>query len=187
MSKIKNTNISTIPKFEPAKDGRGIWYILHIMSIQATTNSLKQDFIKYINWLALNYPCTKCKNHMQKFLKENPFDLYMYIYNGDKDIGMFKWCWSLHNSVNARLGKPIMEFNMAYSLFDPINIIPCSEDCADDDEEHYIQETYNEQKENPIIIKKFENIKKIENNDNMYNKNISTKIRLIPTKSNKRF
>jgi hypothetical protein len=47
---------------------------------------------------------------------------------------MFKWIWSLHNSVNIRLGKPLIDFDTAYNLFDPNIMAPCNTGCSESTE-----------------------------------------------------
>lgn len=120
--------------FDPAKDGRGIWVIIHKKAIQAINEELKNKFVEEMNWYAENYPCNKCKNHLKKYIKENPFELYWYVSIGDMDIGMFKWSWGCHNSVNERLKKQIITFENAYNLYDPKIIHPCTADCEEDEE-----------------------------------------------------
>lgn len=121
--------------FDSTLDGRGIWNIYNIKAIQAQTEELKNAFFEEMTWLSVNYPCKKCRNHMQKFIQGNPYEMFMYIFKGNKDIGCFKFIWSLHNSVNEKLGKPLMDFETAWNLFDPEIIRPCTAGCDDEEED----------------------------------------------------
>jgi hypothetical protein len=124
----------SIPIFDPSKDGKGIWVIIHKKAIQATTDELKKRFIEDMNWYAENYPCNKCRKHLKKYIAENPFILYMFVTVADKDVGMFKWSWGCHNSVNERLNKEIITFETAYNLYDPTIVHPCTAGCEDEEE-----------------------------------------------------
>ena len=138
-----NTYNNHSSNFDATQDGRGIWFIFQIKAILATTPELKKQFVDEMIFLSIHYPCEKCRNHIKKFLKDNPIELYLNVSRGDRDIGMFKWIWSLHNSVNIRLGKPIMDFDTAFNLFDPNNIIPCNTGCAEESGESNKLEEYN--------------------------------------------
>jgi hypothetical protein len=129
---MTSADVAEKPLFDPKVDGRGIWHIYNIKAIQATTDVLKVRFFEEMTWLSLNYPCEKCRNHMQGYIKDNPFNRYTDVSWNGKDIGCFKWIHGLHNSVNKKLNKPIMSFESAYNIFDPTNIKPCESGCHDD-------------------------------------------------------
>jgi hypothetical protein len=119
--------------FDPDKDARGIWVTIHRMAILAVTDEKKAQFINYITFLSKEFPCEKCKVHIKKFIIDNPFYLYMDVsIGGNNDVGMFKWSHNLHNAVNQRLGKGLMDFKTAYNLYSGDMISVCTEKCDEE-------------------------------------------------------
>lgn len=118
---------------DPRIIGPGVWYSIHLMARNATTLDKKEDFIDYMEDLAESFPCMNCRKHIQAYLADNPFEPFMDMYNDKgEDIGMFKWSWMFHNTVNARLAKPIMDWNTAWHLYEQDSDMICSQDCGED-------------------------------------------------------
>lgn len=92
--------------------GSGIWYVIHMMALNATNNQSKRTFARMMNTLAINFGCPKCKVHLVKFMETHPFTDYLSI-----PAGFFKWSWELHNDINEKLGKPIMSMENALELY----------------------------------------------------------------------
>lgn len=111
--------------------GPGVWFSIHLLAKNASTIAKKDHFIDYMKQLSLDFPCMKCRTHIQAYLKDNPFEPYYTILNeeGD-DIGLFKWSWAFHNTVNNRLGKPYMEFQTAWDMYSDDSDMVCSQDCG---------------------------------------------------------
>lgn len=121
--------------------GPGIWYSIHLKGALATTDYLKDMFEEYINELCDNFPCKKCKKHFREFLDKNPIKNYRNIIDKfGEDIGLFKWSWMFHNDVNKRLGKDLIDYELAYQIYytQLINCERCEElsdvDLSDSDE-----------------------------------------------------
>ena len=103
---------------DPSKLG-AIWFTIHTMAKHADTLERKNQFIDYMYLLATEFPCGKCRNHIQEYLRNNPFEPFMNMKNQiGEDIGMFKWSWIFHNAVNTRLGKPYMDWDTAWQMYD---------------------------------------------------------------------
>jgi len=103
---------------DPSKLG-GIWFTIHIMAKHADTPERKNQFIDYMYLLSAEFPCGKCRNHIQEYLRNNSFDPFMNIKNENgEDIGMFKWSWLFHNTVNIRLHKPYLDWDTAWGMYD---------------------------------------------------------------------
>ena len=52
-------------------------------------------------------------------MDNNPFEPFENIKNANgKEIGMFKWAWMFHNTVNLRLHKPFVDWTTAWEMFD---------------------------------------------------------------------
>lgn len=113
--------------FDIKIEGRGIWYVIHTLALHANTNPLKESYILTINTLADHFGCETCKPHFKKFIVDNPFKKYWHIKYNNEDLGFFKWSWELHNFVNKRLNKPILNFEDV--LFNYKNMV--CHDCHD--------------------------------------------------------
>lgn len=103
----------------PAIIGPGIWQAITFMAKHATTDLKKNEFIDYMYMLSVEFPCGKCRTHIQEYLRENSFEPFMNLTNENgEQIGMFKWVWMFHNAVNLRLHKPFVDFQTAWEMFD---------------------------------------------------------------------
>lgn len=113
MQKVK-PKIPTDPKLYGP-----VWVIIHIKAKHATTDQRKSEFIDFMYLLSVEFPCGKCRDHIQEYLSTHPFDAYMNLRNEkDEDIGMFKWAWMFHNTVNLRLHKPFIDWETALEMYD---------------------------------------------------------------------
>ena len=149
--------------FDPSRDSRGIWFLLHRMAILSTTDTKKAQFINYVTFLTSDFPCEKCRNHLKEFIVNNPFHLYMYVSNGDNsDVGIFKWTWALHNSVNTKLSKPKLDFPTAYNLYKGDVIKVCTTGCEEDEKK--TQETIAVVSENSKLSEPFKGIRLVSAN-----------------------
>jgi hypothetical protein len=115
----------------PAQIGIGMWISIHLMAKNATNIYTKNSFIDYMYMLSQEFPCGKCRTHIQEYLKTHSFDPFMDMQNENGDIGMFKWSWIFHNAVNTRLGKPYLDWNTALEMYYPE---PTSQICTNCDE-----------------------------------------------------
>ena len=123
------------PKFELGKYAPGIWLQIHIKGMLAVDEKSKQDFIDYMWFQAETFPCENCRKHINQYLKDHAFThLYNAKNNQGEEIGMFKWSWMFHNTVNTRLGKPYVDWNTAWEMFKGFRegITPCT-DCGEKD------------------------------------------------------
>ena len=117
----------------PEVIGPGIWIAGQYMAKLATTQRKIDYFIEWVNEIAIRFPCKKCRIHFLNYIKKNPPELMRDTRNSAGIlIGMFKW-WSLfHNTANARLGKPQMDWETAIHLYFDEAIDVCDLDCDDD-------------------------------------------------------
>lgn len=111
---------------DPKIFGPGLWYSIHITALKLGEES-------FVNWLRVmisEIPCEKCKNHATEYLTLNPPENYKGIQDESTSelIGMFKWTWKFHNDVNARLSKPILDYNYCYTLYTSSE--KCSKECG---------------------------------------------------------
>lgn len=97
--------------------GPQIWSTIHNKAAAANTMEKKEEFIQFMTELSTTFQCIICKNHMIEYIKTHPFDPFMNIVVKSRDIGMFKWSWMFHNSVNIRLRKSYMDWNTASNMY----------------------------------------------------------------------
>jgi len=77
--------------------GPNLWGTLHLLCLAGTiTPNFVHEFASVI-------PCPMCAGHFIELLKENPLP------ESDDPLILFQWSVHVHNLVNARLGKPILE------------------------------------------------------------------------------
>lgn len=126
-----NTNTETI-KFpsNPDYSGPGLWFVIHLTAIYATTPQSISDYIRQIKLMINNHPCGDCRKHATKYLTIDPPENYVDMKRNDTMIGMFVWSWQFHNVVNTRLDKPIIDFDTAYNMYQSSNIPSCHESCG---------------------------------------------------------
>ena len=94
------------------------WDKIHQMAVNATTDDLVKDFTEYIEYLGNNFPCPKCRPHIQQRLREYPISNYYGTKDKNgKEIGVAKWSWEFHNAVNQRLKKNIVTWETFVSKY----------------------------------------------------------------------
>lgn len=105
-------------KFTKPENFTGIWFLMHLNAVIATSSESKSEFRRQINHLQKNFKCLNCKEHFKKFIDTHPFKNYENIKNSQgKEIGYFKWTWELHDQVNKFLGKYRPSLDEAYKYY----------------------------------------------------------------------
>lgn len=84
------------------------WDSIHKMARDAKTDSKKAEFEKYMNSLIYSFPCPKCRPHIKQYLLSHPIKSCRNTTENGLNIGLSKWSWEFHNSVNKRLTKPVI-------------------------------------------------------------------------------
>lgn len=107
--------------------GRAQWNFMHRVALECQSNADKRWFKKYLFHLSQHFPCEQCRDHMQKMFKMHPINSYWDVKIKGKDVGMFKYSWMIHNEVNKRLGKPTVDFEVAYMLWNDPKHRDCKE------------------------------------------------------------
>jgi hypothetical protein len=149
LASSKNGKIPTNPKLYGA-----VWTIMHLMAKHANTDEKKKEFMNFLYLLSVEFPCGNCRNHIQAYLHEHPFEPFMNMINEKgEDIGMFKWSWMFHNTVNARIHKPIMEWETAYHMYDTGHEI-CTNCSASTSRNNSLNNSLNNSAESPNLIRK---------------------------------
>lgn len=101
----------------PEKIGPGIWFYLQLKSRHSNDDSSIQEFLRDFELIIQNFPCMKCRKHMLEYVRDhNPNSYVSYTYNNQR-LGMFRYIWEFHNTVNSRLGKPLISWEDALRMF----------------------------------------------------------------------
>lgn len=87
---------------------RTLWAIIHEIALLHDYPGDKQKIKEFYHCLEHVFLCGKCKQHYHDFLRDNPIS---------DDMSLFPWSVKLHNSVNEKLGKPIMTINEAFNIW----------------------------------------------------------------------
>lgn len=130
-SQTSNSEFEVIKKkiSNPASFGPGIWYIIHRMARNATTQDKKLQFKEFIENIITNLPCTTCIEHATSYYQSKPLDQFWNMKENGQDVGLFRWSWEFHNTVNNRLKKPVVNWENAKKLFSDEDGV-CTSDCG---------------------------------------------------------
>ena len=91
----------------PAKWGGGAWDYFHCITLDYPKKPSNKDKLRYKNFFHnIILPCCICDSSYHFFIKEFPPDDYLNDRNG-----IVFWLYTLHNMVNAKLGKKSAKFS----------------------------------------------------------------------------
>lgn len=112
---------------DPNKVGRGCWYALLVITSQATTPKEKKYVCKQIRDITGGFfKCLECRQHSIEYLKLHPPENAV-----NKPDGLFNYIVDFMNEINARLGKPLYDRQIIFSLFHDDAYMACDKDCGD--------------------------------------------------------
>lgn len=101
---------------EPKIWGRHVWTSMHYIALGLPENPSSEDKEKYYAfYMSLKHvlPCQTCSDHLKKVYEEYPLRLSTIETPSD----LFEWTVKIHNEVNKKLNKPIMELSEATKLY----------------------------------------------------------------------
>lgn len=115
--------------------GPALWQILHSLSLKINTiipttsnnyynpktyylNEEKRLWSGLLNTLKNSLPCPLCKKHYADYLIKNPID-----YNNLTNIKY--WLFNLHNNVNSRLNKEVIQIDNLSTIYSNIDLKNC--------------------------------------------------------------
>jgi hypothetical protein len=127
---LSNYKDSTDPKYI----GPGVWNTIHKQAYLAQTPVRQQQFIIFMKDTCYRFPCKVCRGHCTEYIKNNPLENYLGSTVDGKPLGLFVWAWKFHNTVNARLNKPIMSWDSAITLYSESDDKVCSLSCLEADD-----------------------------------------------------
>jgi hypothetical protein len=79
------------------------WATFHLVSLaypDTPTYAEKRAAKEFFNSMTHLLPCPVCRDHYKEILAAMPVDSWL-----DDRKSLTEWVWTLHNRVNARLGK----------------------------------------------------------------------------------
>lgn len=125
---------------DPTYTGPGAWNSIHRRALRARTLREQEAFERDMKEECRTFPCSACSNHCTQYIKSHPlkeyFGVRMEVDGKLLELGMFIWTWRFHNAVNARLNKPLMSWDTAYSLYAEPHSSSCSTVCTAAAEDH---------------------------------------------------
>jgi len=135
---------------KPKIFGPGLWFSIHLMALNAVDSVSKINFRNFMLMVRDNLMCGECKKHCTDYILKNPIEPFFY-YSGPEgeNIGCFKWTWEFHNTVNSRLGKPVITLGEAKRIYTQ-DI--CSENCDGEDDGENREDDMRGKKSIPFVI-----------------------------------
>jgi hypothetical protein len=117
---------------DPKVFGPGCWFMLHLQATDATTPEKIANFISTLNLVIENLKCAECRSHAMEYLKTHPIEPFINLRNDSgRLIGMAKYVWKFHNTVNIRLGKSEVDWETAFLMYSTF-AGTCTKDCGAD-------------------------------------------------------
>ncbi len=97
--------------------GPGLWFFMHKSAYNIQN---REDTIKCLNIIkdiVNNLTCRECRKHAQEYLKSNKPEDYLRCKTQSGLSGLFVWTVIFHNTVNKKLGYPLMDLSTAEILY----------------------------------------------------------------------
>lgn len=95
--------------------GPKTWKLIHCVGQNYPSNPTSEDkkkFIDFFHLIPYILPCHKCQFHLLKQYRDD--SIYKYL-GSKKNLNI--WLYRLHNNVNKRLSKKILNYKQANSLY----------------------------------------------------------------------
>lgn len=102
-----------------------LWYYMHSVAKICQNAEDQQFFSKWLVFLLMFLTCPKCKGHALSYLSDHPF-----VVKPNDPRNAFRYTVDFHNTVNKRLGKPVMLESTAWDLYTD-NLV-CKKECGSD-------------------------------------------------------
>lgn len=100
----------------PAKFGPYFWGVLHIACLSNIDPEALQTLINLYPYIL---PCSICGNDFNNIIKTKPFPE-----SNENKLNKFQWSVDVHNEVNIKLGKDIVNYEDALKFWTSEPIIP---------------------------------------------------------------
>jgi|GEM_PF-5086401 len=100
--------------------GRNLWHDLHTWTAAPHT---AQEDTEFLATFARRIPCGLCRNEWKHIVSDSP--------PPTGSAQMFHWAWQAHNTINAKLKKPVFPLEEAQLLYNvnpaPLTPSPCTQ------------------------------------------------------------
>lgn len=99
--------------------GPVVWNTLHLIASafpDRPTEIEKKQYFAFVLNLGPVLPCQVCKSHYKQTLT----DLGFCLRHVENQETFFRFIFDLHNHVNQRLGKPLMDYEYIRAKYDAI-------------------------------------------------------------------
>ena len=97
--------------YDARKWGPSVWLILHVTAASFPCEPTAEDRTRvntFVRSLARNLPCGSCRHHFQAAISEGgSHPLTSRVLKNR--FSFFEWSCAIHNAVNKRLGKPVID------------------------------------------------------------------------------
>jgi hypothetical protein len=86
--------------------GPALWRLMHTLSERVGFCGVKlhedekRAWIGFFSSLKFSLPCPVCRNHYREYLKKNPVESLFNSVGESRRVGLRKWLWDFHNTVN---------------------------------------------------------------------------------------
>lgn len=100
----------------PTLWGPHIWYTIHLITIgypERPTKAEKITYADFLNRIPEVLPCESCRDSARAIPGMFPVP-DMYLKNRES---LMRWGFILHNKVNRKLGKPVMQWDTFIALY----------------------------------------------------------------------
>ena len=119
---------------DPKYVGPGTWNVIHRQAYKAQTEEEEVRFKLSMEDICHGFPCTVCRGHCTEYIQNHPIaDWFGKTVEVDdkgtkvvKRLGVFIWSCMFHNAVNARIHKPVMNWETCYGIYSSDS---CSQVC----------------------------------------------------------
>jgi len=79
------------------------------------------SWINFINMLGKILTCKECREHYHKYLEKNNPNVIKKLSPDNQRLWIQKFFWNLHNEINLRNNKDILEFDKLHDLYNNVN------------------------------------------------------------------
>lgn len=118
----KNNNVCNIDKCmdwskDPLQWGPHLWMYMHFAAANYPDNPTEQDIKEMIEWLCslpVTIPCDSCRKHFRRYIEKSKHQLPYICKDKQK---LFNFLVDIHNKVNERNQKPILNYDEARKIY----------------------------------------------------------------------
>lgn len=102
----------------PSVWGPSFWFVLHTVSLNYPDNpsyAERRTHYDFYHIVRNILPCEMCRQHYRELIKQYPIQPFL-----DSKSSLVSWVIMIHNQVNKRLGKPLVERSDMLSTYQQV-------------------------------------------------------------------